>query len=118
MRFGVERALELVHEWKNRIGLRDWDVKVDIVRYFELIDEEALATVTYKVSKKQAVIKLRDPNDIEPNKHFPINMEMSIIHELLHLHFAPLGITADNLHEEHAVNALTLALFDLKYQEP
>ncbi|MBD2771150.1 hypothetical protein [Iningainema tapete] len=103
-------------QWQQRLKLQDWDVNVKIVSLREM-GESLSGSVTYNIGKKIADIKLIKPEDYPCDSMRPQDMEETLVHELLHLHFAPLGIendTPEQLAEEQAINALAKALIQFK----
>lgn len=101
---------ELVARWQETLRLRDWRLNVQYVRGLAAPDGTPCHGICHPhVDAKRAVISIRDPET--PVSAADPDVEQTLIHELLHLHFAPLadnsnaGITA----EEQAVWAITEA---------
>lgn len=64
---------------------------------------------------RNALILIVDPLDQPTGGMRLYNIEETLIHELLHLHFAPLDISESlTLAEEQAINAIARALVNLK----
>lgn len=111
-------------EWQRLLRLQDWTVVVKRVRASEYRDGASLAgRCEFNVEKRAAIVKLTEPEDYQAqaNKDFEAvqDMELTLVHELLHLYFAPLNrvIARDSLEErfeENAVHALADALVGLK----
>lgn len=77
---------------------------------------EGLADCNWQIKKRQAVINLRDPMDFDPGWFGTRDMELSLVHELLHLHLAPWSPeaqTEEDVFEEQAIHAISLALVNL-----
>ena len=100
--YGSEaEAQESAEQFKRLLGLTHWTVKVKLVS-----ELEALGIVISNVNKRHANIKLitREGYDKAPgdkDDFFEFDQEMTLIHELLHLHLAPL----DPLIEENPLSA-------------
>jgi hypothetical protein len=108
----------LQHEcqrWQHKLRLQDWNVKVVLCRLNEMSDREALAEIFPSVERKDAVMRILMPADVELlSAHYlnneEINYGLTIVHELIHLHLWPFcqNQTAEELvAEEQAVNALS-----------
>ncbi|MBO0962008.1 hypothetical protein J1P26_20080 [Neobacillus sp. MM2021_6] len=105
-----EQLQEKLIEWQKRLRLQDWIIKARICRIHN-IPNEAMACVIPTLSKKMALIKILDPNDYDPDLVFPQDMENSLVHELLHLHFEPLGLDDDKHTElEQAIECIASGL--------
>jgi hypothetical protein len=104
-------------EWQKVLRLQDWDVTTEICRQRDLKDDDYAGQVRWILPIKQALISLVDPIDQPDNCIKEYDMEDSLVHELLHLHFAPLGTehgTPEKIAEEQAINAISKALVKLK----
>jgi hypothetical protein len=67
--------------------LEDWTITLKVVRFWELPDDLGQ---TEKNAMRDAVILLRDGNDLPPRNaqwFANIDMEVTLVHELLHLRF-------------------------------
>jgi hypothetical protein len=105
--FNDEQLQKKLKEWQKRLRLQDWLIKARICRSHELPDVMAVPTLP----KKMALIKILDHNDYDPTCVFPQDMEDSLVHELLHLHFAPLGLDDDKYIElEQAIESIASGL--------
>jgi hypothetical protein len=78
----------LCREWQGVLRLMDWAVRARVVRASDM-SEGHEGSCWYTQAKKQASIKLMDPVDWPPDAVFEQDMEWTLVHELLHLHFAP-----------------------------
>lgn len=88
-------------DWQRRLRLADWRVSI------ELHDPEALegnlADVQWALSSKTAKMRL-----LAPEYDLTHDMEHSIVHELLHLHLAPLGIEDETPEDDAQETAIEL----------
>lgn len=107
----------LCREWQEILSLRDWDVKPSIKRQRDFIVKGNDAEITWNIQAKTVTIKILDPIDYPEDTEWPQDMEESLVHELLHLHFALFTAddgTAEDIAQEQAINAIALALVRLK----
>lgn len=110
------QAEELLAEWQRILRLQDWNIKIDIRRDREMELQSSMAEVHWTIEKKAAIMHLLDPIDYQ-NDYFPIDHEVSIVHELLHLHMAGFDAkfdTPEGVAQEQAINAISTALVFLK----
>lgn len=111
-----EQAEGLLAEWQKTLKLQDWDIVIDIRREREMELEGGQAEVHWHKDKRMAIIHLLDPLDYS-NQYWPQDHEMSLVHELLHIHmvgFAAEDGTPEDAAQEQAINAISFALVDLK----
>ena len=114
---------EQVHDWlrlwQKRLRLEEWKVDVKIVRIWDL-EQGTLGHIDWSVPHKTATIKVLNPSDYElPKDKIPADMELSIVHELVHLHLSvlPLNKSTRNA-EEQVVSMLADALVNLERGQP
>ncbi len=102
--------------WQKRLRLQDWTVVVRVVRRHEMALKDVQGECEWVLPRKQAVIRLLDPVDYVPERIVPQDMETDLVHELLHLYFAPFDAddgTLEEMHQEQAINAIGQALVAL-----
>lgn len=104
----------LVAHWQEVLRLRDWRIEVEYVRRLGADEgSPCYGLCTPFVDAKSARIRVNDP--ATPHTSSDPSVEETIVHELLHLHVAPLaqhssaGIAA----EEQAVWAITDAIMKI-----
>lgn len=106
----------LVALWQERLRLRDWRLTVSYEPNLAAGDgSPCYGLCSPFVDAKEARIYLRDPD--ESNDGIPPHdVEETLVHELLHLHFAPLAenTSAGVAAEEQAVWAITSAISQMK----
>jgi hypothetical protein len=78
----------LCEEWQQRLRLQDWTVFVRLLRQRDMPDENDQAHVHWVLTKRNAKIAILDPIDYSPDCWTPQDQEISLVHELLHLHCA------------------------------
>lgn len=107
---------QFCQKWQQILKLMDWDVSVKVVSSEEIDDAEGL--VTWDLGKKVADIKIAKPEEYSTDAMRPHNIEHTLVHELLHLHFAPFNVKAGlkATSQEQAINAIAEALVNLKKQ--
>lgn len=81
---GLKSIYELTEKWQKCLRLQDWDIVVKIKRMEDM--PKNLGECVSSLTKKQAIISLLEPNDTS-NGDFPYDMEETLVHELLHIHF-------------------------------
>jgi hypothetical protein len=78
----------LVAKWKPILRLEDWDIEIEYARKYELAD--GCAECNANIMRNLCTIKILDPNDINPDEDANTrNVEATVVHELLHIHFRP-----------------------------
>jgi hypothetical protein len=109
-----ERVDVWLHTWSSRLRLQDWRIEAKIVRSIEL-KPETLGHIKWDSDKKTALITLLDPLDYDlPATRIEEDMEMTVLHELIHLHLSVLPRDkASRQAEEQVVNRIASALMDL-----
>jgi hypothetical protein len=97
--------------WKGRLKLDDWSVKLVISAPGDL-RPGTLGNIHWDADKKTAVIKvLNGAARVSGSRDALPEMELTIVHELIHLELAHLPRTEDSRSaEEFAVNHLAEAL--------
>lgn len=109
---------ELLADWQRRLRLRDWNVKVQLRRRHDMSLEDSCGACRWQLSKKLACVELLDPIDYDPGSFgWPQDVEWTLVHELLHLHFAPFAEFGDgplNTAQEQAIDLIAGALVDAK----
>ena len=107
--------------WQKVLYLQDWTVELRIVRQWEMADTGTLAQCHWYIQRKDAVISVLDPQDLAGVAPKFLNSEecdydISIVHELLHLHFAPFHREEDETSHEQAINAISRGMVKI-YRE-
>lgn len=102
-------------EWQKILRLQDWIVDVKICRERDMKLNDCYAECELNLKKKMAHIRILDPIDFPPDDEQ--DMELSLVHELLHLHFSPLSVDGKDIEEEQAIEAISQGLLRVKYGE-
>lgn len=102
--------------WQKRLRLDDWKIDVKIVRIWEL-EHGTLGHIDWSTPHKTAVIKVLNPADYElPPDKIPADMELTIVHELVHLHLSVLPLSKSSRGaEEQVVTMIADALVNLEH---
>ncbi len=82
-----EELKALCVKYQKILRLQDWNIIVRIKRARDF-DQECCGDVHWSLTRKEAVIRILDHVDYDPDSIYPQNMERTLIHELLHIHFA------------------------------
>jgi hypothetical protein len=75
-------------KWQRILRLQDWDVKIQFAHSYEIPGNAG--DVNFVVAKKAASIRILFPAEFDATIKFPQDIEKTIVHELVHLHFAPI----------------------------
>jgi hypothetical protein len=97
--------------WQKRLSLEDWNLTVRLVRQSE-IEPNSWGMAEWDPVAKTGTISVLDPRDY--NLHggeLKLDMECTIVHELVHIQVSPLG-ARDEGAQEAVVNKLMSALMN------
>jgi hypothetical protein len=109
-----KHVTERLAYWQHRLKLEDWRISVAPARQSQL-KPKTLGAIRWDKDKKTAEIWFLDPADYQlPYSEMLDDMELTIVHELVHLELASLPRSqASRSSEEHAVNGISDALLAL-----
>ena len=97
--------------WQKRLGLEDWNLSVRLVRQSE-IDRNSWGAAEWDPETKTGVISVLDPRDYNlRGGELRLDMECTIVHELVHIQVSPLD-ARDELVREEVVNRIMGALMN------
>ena len=111
--------------WQGVLRLQDWNIQCDVVRAHEMKgDRSPVAQCESYIRRKDAMVRVLHPMDLPAVSPYFLNGEekdydLSLVHELLHLHFAPFQAevdTAADLAQEQAIESISRAITKL-YRE-
>ena len=107
----VSRSLRI---WQDRLDLANWRIRVNLV-HANALEPKTLGNVHWDLSAKRATIGVLSADDYTlPTPAMLDDMEVTIVHELVHIQLASLPRSdATSINEEHAVTELTQALLKL-----
>ncbi|MGE5572944.1 MAG: hypothetical protein ACM3ZU_08010 [Bacteroidota bacterium] len=113
----TQEALEtLCRTWQKRLRLQDWIVEVRVVRARDMATEGDLGNSMWNLTARRAIVKLLDPIDHSPEDQVPYDPEQTLVHELLHIHFALCDTkpeTPERTAQEQAIDSIASALVAL-----
>lgn len=100
--------------WRQRLKLEDWKISVVMARRSSL-EPNTTGGIRWSKSKKSAIILLLDPFDYTlPFRQMLDEMELTMVHQLVHLDLASLPHSqASRNNEEHAVTGIAEVLVGL-----
>lgn len=113
--FTQEQLEESLTYWQEKLRLRDWIIKVKIARQRDMSLSDKLGEINFNVHTKTALISIIDPSDYDDWGEQ--DMENTLVHELLHLHFSAISyhfgnkdIVVYEMFEEQAIESITSGL--------
>jgi hypothetical protein len=115
----TDEATACMKEWQEILRLQDWDIILRIARRDDMGLDEVNGTCTWTLPRNEAIIKILDPIDYPNDCIFPQDQEVTLVHELLHLHYAPFSdqFTRDSLEYiglERCIDVTAKTLVSLK----
>jgi hypothetical protein len=97
--------------WQKRMGLDDWNFTVRVVRQSEL-DPNSWGAAQWDPDARTGVIDVLDPRDYNlKGGELRLDMECTIVHELVHIQLSPLYAHSAQEREE-VVNRVMAALMN------
>jgi hypothetical protein len=105
--------------WQEKLKLQQWEIVFQLVpkKHTSFVDIDCQARVFWKRAGLQAQVMLMRHEDWA-SEEFPHDMEKSLVHELLHLVFAPFAAEGEDtemdIAQEQAIQIISRALIDLK----
>jgi len=82
----VAEAQTACARWQRILNLRDWNVKVEIVKGENISDSRAIGGLNHFDHHRAAWIRLPRPEDVEPGIFGDDDdQEVTLVHELLHI---------------------------------
>jgi len=105
--------------WQQRMNLADWKISL-VVSHASDLKPKTLGNVHWDTKNKTAVIRVLDPADYRVACRDALSdMEMTVVHELVHLELSSLPRSQASRHDEElAVNRIAEALIRLDRQGP
>jgi len=105
--------------WQQRLNLADWKISL-VMSHTSDLKPKTLGNIHWDAKKKTAVIRVLDASDYQVacREALP-DMELTLVHELVHLELSSLPRSpASRREEEFAVNRIADALVRLDRQKP
>lgn len=108
---------ELLTEWKERLGLHEWTIKlVDDCKPEDMTSQDVAGCTVWTEAIKAATIEMLDPL-YYGDRIIPFDYEKTLIHELLHLKTCLISDAADDLQARYMhqmIDDLARAFVDAK----
>jgi len=103
--------------WQQRLNLQDWKLSV-VASHPSELKPETLGNIHWDIPNKTAVVRVLSISDYKLACPAALDdMELTVVHELVHLTLSPLRSAKTNrAEEEHTVNQITDALLKLERQ--
>jgi hypothetical protein len=103
--------VDQMKSWQKRLGLDDWNVSLEVVRQ-SAIDPNAWGSAHWDARARTATIQVLDPRDYNlKGADLRLDMECTIVHELVHIQVSPLDAKDAKVREE-VVNKIMVALLN------
>src|SRR5579862_1057854 len=97
--------------WQRRMGMEDWHLRVRLVRQSSL-EKDTLGNAEWDPDDKTGTINVLSPADYKlSGSDLRLDMECTIVHELVHIQVSPLDARSENVREE-VVNKIMTALLN------
>lgn len=101
----IDELESLCKSWQGILRLSDWKIKIAKVHRHDI--DNCVSRVHYRASLKDATIKVVFEEECEDSP----DIEINIVHELLHLHFWNADYTGtDNDIHEQAIDLIAQSL--------
>ena len=105
------RLVDQMKAWQKRLGLDEWNLNLQVVRQSE-IDPNAWGASHWDAHAKTATIQVLDPRDYNlKGADLRLDMECTIVHELVHIQVSPLDAPDAHVRED-VVNKIMVALLN------
>ncbi len=113
-----EQLNDRLQYWQSKLKLSDWNIEVRICRASDM-QENCAGSINWTLPNKMATISILDSIDYPEDTMEVQDMENTLVHELLHIHLAPISEDAHenehySLFEEWAICSITSALIELE----
>ena len=109
----------IVAKWKPMLRVSDWEVTIGYAHQHEFRSPSAEAQCHYERNLKRARILVLEPAEYHSGNGFPQDIEETVVHELLHLHFATID-DSDGVKEvvfEQAIESIATSIIALERRQ-
>jgi hypothetical protein len=97
--------------WQKRLGLDEWNLTLRLARQSE-IDRNSWGASEWDPASKTGTISVLDPRDYNlKGGELRLDMECTIVHELVHIQVSPLSAPNEHVRED-VVNKIMMALLN------
>ncbi|NWL89576.1 hypothetical protein DMN77_18675 [Paenibacillus sp. 79R4] len=100
-------------EWQKILRLQDWIVIPKIKRGRDMPIPDVCGSCCWDLTQRMAAINILDPIDYPPDAIVPNDMELTLVHELLHLHFAAVEPEGASIAGEQAIESISWGVIAL-----
>jgi hypothetical protein len=108
----TRKLQSLLAKWQKILRLQDWDVTIEFKRYNFFNGEYNVAKTIFREAIKSAnVFIMADIDRFDAN--LSKDIELDVVHELIHLHTMTFGDEDYRLSEEQATEAMAKAFVGL-----
>lgn len=112
----TQRQLDgYLRKWQPILRLADWEIKAKFASKDHLEEDEGECVHT--LTRKAAVVRVLRPKDFAGEPVWTYDGEYLLVHELIHLHFAPFQEevrgTPRDVAQEQAIDAMARAFVEL-----
>lgn len=115
-----KRENQVFKEWKNRLGLQDWRIKLYVdCAPEEMTLDDVVGCTEWQESIKAAKIEILSPKHYE-DRVIPFDIEKTLVHELLHLKTSLISSNVGELQERithQLIDDLARAFVDAKRKD-
>jgi hypothetical protein len=110
--------------WKVELGLQDFTIFFAVTRRFEMANQNVGGESSWNLARREAWVRVLDPVDYNPSIPRPDDPRYVLIHELMHVVFAPFTPKEYDPEDteslqfimfEWSIDSAAKALFRLKY---
>jgi predicted butyrate kinase (DUF1464 family) len=85
-----EQAVGVTMFYQSLLRLGGWQIVIDMVRPRNQDNRESNGDMWYRTPSRKVRLRPVDPNEVGESRRGEMDMEYIIVHELLHLHIAPM----------------------------
>lgn len=111
-----EQLQEKLAYWQKVLRLSDWVISAKITRERDFSRGGRAGEIEWVIHNKTAAVRMLDSVDYPEGLIEDQDMEQTLVHELLHLHLAPIRYNYGNnedvyeIFEEQAIDSIATAL--------
>lgn len=90
-----EQMEQSLQDWQKELRLMDWEISIAIKPAHKMFSQNVQASIEWQLAEKTAMIHILHPDDYPDGLVRDQDQEISLVHELIHLHYAPFEETED-----------------------
>ena len=103
----------LVAKWQPILRLQDWDFVIKYQRASQFSDPVPAGSCWFLIKKRHCHIRILDPIDFGTDFSPPMDIELTVVHEMLHPFIATFCKAVQNAQMEQFIHAMSSALVGL-----